>query len=206
MNSTHNDFDRMMNLAEFGKDQHKERRDVIFRTFIAYITLLVVSFGVILRYMNYELFESGLSGKLLETLAAVVIGVFFIVLCVFYFRWLKSVYVASMFDVRRRDFYIRKAEVISYYLSKDWAHNVDAEKTVMMNLGTNSYELTEKELFEKRKPEIEEHISEENIVEKPEAPVPKTDKQFQFHCMASVGLTVLIEVSLIIKIILIWVN
>ena len=43
-NSNRDDFERMVQLAEFGAKRHDERRQVEFRVFIAYMTLLVLAF------------------------------------------------------------------------------------------------------------------------------------------------------------------
>ena len=43
-NPNRDDFERMMQLAEFGARRHDERRQVEFRIFIAYNTLLVLAF------------------------------------------------------------------------------------------------------------------------------------------------------------------
>ena len=43
-NSNRDNFERMVQLAEFGAKRHNERRQVEFRVFIAYMTLLVLAF------------------------------------------------------------------------------------------------------------------------------------------------------------------
>ena len=43
-NPNRDDFERMVQLAEFGARRHDERRQVEFRVFIAYNTLLVLVF------------------------------------------------------------------------------------------------------------------------------------------------------------------
>ena len=43
-NPNRDDFERIVQLAEFGAKRHDERRQVEFRVFIAYMTLLVLAF------------------------------------------------------------------------------------------------------------------------------------------------------------------
>ena len=42
-------FENMMKLAEYTANRHNERRQVIFRIFILYMTLLVVLSGLIMN-------------------------------------------------------------------------------------------------------------------------------------------------------------
>lgn len=44
MSNLKDDFERMMQLAEFGAKRHDEQRQVEFRVFIAYMTLLALAF------------------------------------------------------------------------------------------------------------------------------------------------------------------
>ena len=42
-------FENMMKLTEYAANRHNERRQVIFRVFILYMTLLVVLSGLIMN-------------------------------------------------------------------------------------------------------------------------------------------------------------
>ena len=199
MSNTQDDFDRMLHLSEVGRSQHKERRDVIFRTFISYMTLLVVSFAVIIRYWDYDMVESVFA----TGLVIFAMKVFFTVLCISYCNWLKTVYKASIYDVRRRDFYLKKAEVICYHLSKDWAERFNPGETVLLNLAGKSYEIKEKALFEKSKPDIQDFIPKALKLKEPCEPDVRADPHYNFHARAPIGLTILIVLSLIAKFVLI---
>ena len=51
-------FENMMKLAEFGANSHTERRQVLFRIFISYMTLLVVISGLIMNNWEDDFIES----------------------------------------------------------------------------------------------------------------------------------------------------
>ena len=82
-NPNNANFQRMMQLAEFGAKRHDERRQVEFRIFIAYNTLLVLAFyqiekiealkapglvvfGLIVIHVAYLLWEVRLSRALVN--------------------------------------------------------------------------------------------------------------------------------------------
>ena len=46
-NSNRDNFERILQLAEFGAKRHDERRQVDFRVFIAYMTLIALAFSQI---------------------------------------------------------------------------------------------------------------------------------------------------------------
>ena len=88
-------FDNMMKLAEYGADRHTERRQVLFRIFISYMTLLVVISGLILN--NWE------KNVLKEGLFICGVSVLLIGMLSTYLPWLRKFYIASDYDVRRRE-------------------------------------------------------------------------------------------------------
>lgn len=51
-NPSRDDFEKMVQLAEFGARRHDERRQVEFRVFIAYMTLLALAFYQIDKIAN----------------------------------------------------------------------------------------------------------------------------------------------------------
>ena len=55
-NSHKDDFQRMMTLAEFGAKLHDERRQVEFRVFISYTTLLA--------FLLYQVYKNNTFGLL----------------------------------------------------------------------------------------------------------------------------------------------
>lgn len=195
MDNAKDNFQRMLDLAEFGANRHNERRQVVFRMFISYMTLLVVISGLIMRHWKDDMLQS--VGFMF------VVSIFLLLLFYFYCGWLKKVYEALIFDVRRRDFFLKKAEILCYYLSKAWADHVNPCETVLLNLAGMSYEIKENRLFEKSKPDIEDYI--ENTLKAPCKPNVSKDKHFRFHLCGPAGLTILIIIALIIKFIMNWI-
>ena len=64
----------------------------------------------------------------------------------------RSVLITSDYDARRRSYYLTKAEVISYHMSKDLNSYYSACEKVYPYLANNKYlEIDEKRLFTDRK-------------------------------------------------------
>ena len=103
-NSNKEDFERMVELAEFGARRHDERRQVEFRVFIAYMTLLALAFYQIDKIAN------------LNALALVITGLSLIHLV--YLFWQVRLSRALVNDAWRRNFYLKKAECILHHLQK----------------------------------------------------------------------------------------
>ena len=185
-NHTNKNFENMMRLAEYGSKQHTERRQVLFRIFISYMTLLVVISGLIMNNWKDEFIESKL---FVWGVSAFLFG-----MLITYFRWLTMFYKASDYDVRRRDFYLTKAQVICYDMSKELIQCYSGCKEVYLNLGNDgSYKISERCLFKKPYPDIEPRT----IVEGPSSPTVRGNRHFHFHLFAPVGLTLLIVAALL---------
>lgn len=138
-------FDKMLELAEFGAKRHNERRQNLFKAIIAYITLLVLAL-----YYSKKILGSD-----------VIWILFFVVLLVsihgVYLKWLWTTLVASINDARRRDFYLKKAELLSYHLSRSRFSSFvpDPCEDVILNLASErSWKITERCLFEMREPRM----------------------------------------------------
>ena len=181
-------FENMMKLAEYGADRHTERRQVIFRIFISYMTLLVVISGLIMNNWKDEFIESNL---FVWGVSVLLMG-----MLITYCRWLRMFYKASDYDVRRRDFYLTKAQVICYYMSEELSQCYSCCKEVYLNLGNNkNYEISERCLFKERHPDIEP----QTVVEGPCPPTFWGNRHFYFHLFAPAGLTILIVATLVIN-------
>ena len=96
MNADKANFENMLELAKFGADRHNERRQVLFRIYISYMTLLVVISGLILKHWDDEVLEN--------YVFTMGVSIFFSLLGLSYWRWLITFYKASDYDVRRRRF------------------------------------------------------------------------------------------------------
>lgn len=182
-------FENMMRLAEYGANRHAERRQVLFRIFISYMTLLVVIFGLILEHWETSVLKEGLF--------AWGVSHFLILMFCCYWWWLVKFYTASDHDVRRRDFYLTKAQIISYYMSEELSRCYSDCEKVPINLGNKSYKMSEKYLFkEKRHPDINPKTDPDINKKCPPSPTVKCNPHFYFHFVAPAGLTLLIAVVL----------
>ena len=189
-----NNFENMMKLAEFGAHRHNERRQVIFRIFISYMTLLVIIAGLIMKHWKDDPIES--------LWFVISVSVFLGVLFWFYQRWLRIFYTASDYDVRRRDFYLIKAQVISYYMSKGLSQwYSDCEKVYINLANQKHYKISEKCLFDKRRPDIDPDIALDIDPQSCQECLPKpnvsSNAHYRFHICGPAGLTILIIFSLV---------
>ncbi|MCY3744530.1 MAG: hypothetical protein OXH00_26230 [Candidatus Poribacteria bacterium] len=107
-NSHKDDFERMMRLAEFGASRHNERRQVEFRVFISYTTLL--AFAV------YQVYKNN-SFDLLNNNSPWIIGILSLV-HILYILWEIRLSMAMDCDTSRRDFYTAKAQCLLEHLLK----------------------------------------------------------------------------------------
>lgn len=146
-NADHANFDKMLALAELGAKQHNDRRQVEFRVFISYITLLALAFYQLMKVSNLNVSWWPI---VLAVLTLVVVHIL-------YCMWQTTMHIASNNDVRRRDFYLKKAESIAYHLSQNTNSNFvpSLTKTVIVNLGARANtKTTERDLFKQLEPDI----------------------------------------------------
>ena len=173
-------FDKMLNLAEFGAKRHNERRQNLFKVIIAYITLLVLFLYQVIDNTNI------LDSDVIWILSFVVL---LVSIHVFYLKWLWTTSVASINDVRRRDFYLKKAELLSYHLSQSRLSSFvpDPCKYVKLNMASGkSWEITERCLFGMGEPVL---IIGEAPREEP--PAPKCGDDMHFWALAIVPTVIL---------------
>ena len=141
-------LEKMLALAQFGADGHKERRQVEFRVFISYITVLVIA----LYQVNKP------KDPIFQNSDNVWIPLLLFFIHVLYCLWQKNISIALINDVRRRDFYLQKAQCLSYHLSQhsNVVFQPSWTKTVSLNKGggRSSKPITEVDLFKERHPNI----------------------------------------------------
>ena len=152
MNNDTDTCQQMVSIAELASNQHNDRRQLTFRIAIGYTTLLALgiylttktpSQGIVPTEFNMPWVFSGL-------LAFVTFV---------YCRVLWILHVASNNDVRRRDFYLKKAECIVHHMSQNEdSHFIpdSSDKYIIINLGAseNKDPVTERELFDEKGPDI----------------------------------------------------
>ena len=147
------DFYRMLALADLGARWHSDRRQVAFRIFVSYMTLLVLALYQVIKLLGQK--DVVIPGWIILLVSG---GLFFT--HVVYCKWQGSIRKALINDVRRRDFFLKKAEQITYYLSQDSGLSpiskaYNSGDPVMLNLGSGDYkETTEPCLFKQREPDI----------------------------------------------------
>ena len=151
MNADKANFDSMVKIADLAEQWHHNRRQLEFRIMIAYTTLLALAIYQVSkpRVLN-ENFEIHWGIALTACLG--LIGVLAI-----YCRWQYIFHIASNNDVRRRDFYLKKAEIILHHMSQFQNSRFvpHSTRTIIINLSAgDSREMSEVELFDKTGPDI----------------------------------------------------
>ena len=87
----------------------KEDR-LCFRIFVSYTTLLVVIGSLIMKHWKDDMIASEWFSLFLF--------ISLIIMLISYMEWLKTVYKALIYDGRRRDFFLKKAEVLCHDSTK----------------------------------------------------------------------------------------
>lgn len=148
------DFYRMLALADLGARWHNDRRQVAFRIFVSYMTLLVLALYQIIKLLGAE-------KVVIPWWVILIVNGGFVITHYFYCKWQGSIRKALINDVRRRDFFLKKAERITYYLSQNSGLPSiskiyeSGKPDVIINLGSGEYKkITESCLFEQREPDI----------------------------------------------------
>ena len=153
MSNLKDDFERMLQLAEFGAKRHNERRQVEFRVFISYTTLLVFAL-----YQKQQIANLNLS---IWVIGAVLSGIHII-----YLLWEIRLSQAMKNDESRRNFYLKKAECIMHHLQKNPNRSFIPQRNICVTIRlsrkidkesecSEKGETSEYELFEKHEPPIE---------------------------------------------------
>ena len=151
-NNDKENFNQMFAFAELSSNQHNDRRQLTFRIAIGYTTLLALALYQTTKAEAQELFPPNFY-------IPCFVSILTIALTIGYCWALKVLHVASNNDVRRRDFYLKKAECIAYHMSanKKSPFTPDSsEKYIIINLGAskNKGPITESELFDEKQPDI----------------------------------------------------
>ena len=143
----------MVQLAEFGAKRHDERRQVEFRIFIAYMTLLVLAFNQIDKISDID-FYSWIPAALL------------VFVHLSYILWQFRISRSQVNDALRRNFYLKKAECILHHLSEKPHQPFCPKKCVCVTISLGKKiddesacrekgKVSEYELFKMREPPIE---------------------------------------------------
>ena len=157
MSNLKDDFARMVQLAEFGAKRHDERRQVEFRVFIAYMTLLLLG-----------LYQIDKLKPLAESSERALFGIVFLlgILHTVYLVWEIRLSRALINDGWRRNFYLKKAECILHHLREKPEDPFCPSDTVYVTITLGSDvkkeskcpekgKILESELFDRHEPPIE---------------------------------------------------
>ena len=151
MNTDRANFDSMLEIAEIAEQWHHNRRQLEFRIMISYTTLLAL-----VLYHVVKPREASVSFAAYWVIILIgCLGLFFVLMI--YWRWQYIFHIASNNDVIRRDFYLKKAEIILYHMSQSrYSQFVPhSTRTVIINLAAGtSTEVSEVELFNQPEPDI----------------------------------------------------
>lgn len=172
-NSNREDFERMVQLAEFGARRHDERRQIEFRVFISYNTLLVLIFYYLEKIAGLNTpWWANILGNLFgskplladsSALWGLVIGL--LLIHFFYLLWQIRLSRALVNDAWRRNFYLKKAECILQHLWKQPNLPFRPGKKIYVTIApggegdkkskcSRKKKVSECELFEKHEPDV----------------------------------------------------
>ena len=145
----------MLELSKLGADGHKERISLEFRIFVSYLTGLALLFYQVNKPEDSILQNIPSENKLLLlSLSVCVLSLIHYLYCF----WQKNISIALINDIRRRDFYLQKAQCLSYHLSRypNAVFQPSCTKTVSLNKGggRSREPMTEADLFNERHPNI----------------------------------------------------
>ena len=148
-------LEKMLELAQFGAEGHRARWQVEFRVFISYITVLVLGLYQVNKPED-PIFQD-IQEKGDPWLLVMPVLVPILIHCLYCF-WQKNISIALINDVSRRDFYLQKAQCLSYHLSQhpNAVFQPSWTKTVSLNRGggRSREPITEADLFNERHPNI----------------------------------------------------
>ena len=187
MNVDKANFESMLAIAEMAEQWHHNRRQLEFRIMISYTTLLALAVYQVIKPREQSA-NFDIHWVIILVGCLGLVGILLV-----YCRWQYIFHIASNNDVRRRDFYLKKAEVILYHMSQYRnSHFVpDPTKAVIINLAAEeNCEMSEVELFNEPEPDI--HIRSKQIG----TPPPKWHKNS--HLLTPLVFPVVLTISLIV--------
>ena len=157
MNTTQDNrnLEHMLELSKLGADGHKERISIEFRIFVSYLTGLALLFYQVNKPEDSILQNIPSESKLLLlSLSVCVLSLIHYLYCF----WQRNISIALINDVRRRDFYLQKAQCLSYHLSRHPCEVFRPSRTKKIWLnqggGRSSKPISEFYLFNKQEPEM----------------------------------------------------
>ena len=137
-NQAKDNFQRMLDLAEFSAKRHNDRRSVEFKVFISYMTPLILTFYQVIK-LDSRLVSSVNWSLIIVGTIGYILGIHLV-----YVLWQIGIAIAMKNDGWRRNFYLKKAECILHHLENPDGPFDPSNDTVTVDCG---YEKTQKRNF-----------------------------------------------------------
>ena len=193
-NNDKDNFQRFFDFAELASKQHLDRRQLTFKVLISYVTLLALGFYQLIK------FSIGANNPInFENKWWLFVCVGLVVMQAIYWKCLRTLHISSNNDVRRRDFYLKKAECIAYHLSRnpESAFKPSHSEELFLNMGAlgSRGPISEYDLFAQREPDIYRESERQGF------PMTKWYKDSHFTILIAlpIALTVLLVFTIVIK-------
>lgn len=197
INNDKDTYQQMVSIAELASNQHNDRRQITFRIAIGYTTLLALGFYLTIKTPSQEILPTNFH-------IPCIISVLLALLTFIYCWALKVLHVASNNDVRRRDFYLKKAECIAHHMSQNkdshFIPNSDKEY-IIINLGAGKSRkpITERELFDEKQPDIYIRSMKKICPKLMGSPMRFWDPHYFSLIALPIFLTILLMLNLLVK-------
>ena len=143
MQSDRENYQNMLEMAEFAATRMDQRKTVEFRIFISYMTPLILAAYYTIKVKPENVIDVNLG-------SIAILAVMLITMHIVYISWQIRVAAAMRNDAQRRNFYLKKAECILHHLSKNTdTPFLPSNNEVKVDFGYGQTSWTEKELFDK---------------------------------------------------------
>ena len=197
MNNDKDTCQQMVSIAELASNQHNDRRQITFRIAIGYTTLLVL--GI---YLTTKTPSQGIVPT--EFYLPWIVSVALVLVTLVYCWALWIIHVASNNDVRRRDFYLKKAECIVNHMSQNECSHFDpnsSKKYIIINLGAGKSKkpITERELFDEKQPDIYIRSMKKSCPKLMGTPMRIIDPHYVSLILPPIFLTILLILNWVVK-------
>ena len=182
---------QMISIAELASNQHNDRRQLTFRIAIGYTTLLALGIYLTTKNPSQEILPTNFHIPWIGS--GLLLLLTFVYCCA-----LRVLHVASNNDVRRRDFYLKKAECIVHHMSQNEVSPFtpdSSDKYIVINLGSSEYKkpITEQTLFDEKQPDIFIPSMKKICLKLMGTPMRKVD----FHYLSLIALPIFLTILLI---------
>ncbi len=144
MQNDQENYQNMLQMAEFASSRMDQRQTVEFRIFISYMTPLIFATYYAIKVKSEYVID-------VNWRVIVILSLVLLFIHILYISWQIRLSVAMGNDSRRRNFYLKKAECILHHLSINTNRSfIPKSNKVKVVIGYKDENLwTERELFDK---------------------------------------------------------